>query len=267
MKTIDFETNKSSHIYENNTVVVNEFLVTALTVAAVGYLATHVVLNGYSSLATKMDEIRELREKNRKRREERRREKEERRKEKEERRKEKEEEREEKRAKRQEKLEKFISKIQGKNSKSLVVYEKSIDKMPEGKEKEDAKAKLENLVKISNGTASKEEIESAQKDAQRQLSAEEKKSLEKAKTAINNVSDEEAAEFQKTHKMTVDDTINNSSNEKPKEEPKEEIKDMEVEDPETGKKVMRKVHIGPQGGKYYWPNGAPHDAEHKVYVQ
>ena len=72
--------------------------------------------------------------------------------------------------------------------------------------------------------------------------------------------------------MTVDNTISAVENtvkriEPPKQtEPKEQIVDMEVEDPKTGEKTKQKVHIGPQGGKYYWPQGSPHDADHKIYV-
>lgn len=61
----------------------------------------------------------------------------------------------------------------------------------------------------------------------------------------------------------------------PKKEPKGEdgepagttAKEEEVVDKETGKKVKRKVYTGPQGGRYYYPDGKPHTAEHKVYVE
>ena len=62
-------------------------------------------------------------------------------------------------------------------------------------------------------------------------------------------------------------TDTNDEPDEPKKEPEEKIVDMEVEDPETGKKTKQKVHIGPQGGKYYWPQGSPHDSDHKVYVK
>ena len=46
----------------------------------------------------------------------------------------------------------------------------------------------------------------------------------------------------------------------------ERIEDQEVTDKNTGKKIKVKMHVGPRGGKYYWPDGVPHDDEHKVYV-
>lgn len=36
---------------------------------------------------------------------------------------------------------------------------------------------------------------------------------------------------------------------------------------EDGKKIKVTTHTGPRGGKFYWPDGAPKDAEHKVYVK
>ena len=46
----------------------------------------------------------------------------------------------------------------------------------------------------------------------------------------------------------------------------ERIEDQEVTDKNTGKKIKVKMHVGPRGGKYYWPDGVPHDDEHKVYA-
>lgn len=45
------------------------------------------------------------------------------------------------------------------------------------------------------------------------------------------------------------------------------LKKEEVVDKETGKKIKVVTHTGPRGGRFYWPDGAPKDADHKVYVQ
>lgn len=39
-------------------------------------------------------------------------------------------------------------------------------------------------------------------------------------------------------------------------------KEIEID----GKKVKKKIFKGPRGGEYYFPDGAPKDAKHKVYV-
>jgi predicted HTH transcriptional regulator len=36
---------------------------------------------------------------------------------------------------------------------------------------------------------------------------------------------------------------------------------------EDGKKIKVTTHTGPRGGKFYWPDGAPKDNDHKVYVK
>lgn len=45
--------------------------------------------------------------------------------------------------------------------------------------------------------------------------------------------------------------------------------EIEIEDPKTGekKKVKKKVYTGPQGGRYYFPDGKPKTPENKVYVK
>ena len=48
---------------------------------------------------------------------------------------------------------------------------------------------------------------------------------------------------------------------------KYEVKDEEVTDPKTGKKIKVTTYTGPRGGKFYYPEGSPHDAKHKVYVE
>ena len=45
------------------------------------------------------------------------------------------------------------------------------------------------------------------------------------------------------------------------------VKDEEVTDPETGKKIKVKTFTGPRGGKFYYPDGKPKKPENKVYVK
>lgn len=63
------------------------------------------------------------------------------------------------------------------------------------------------------------------------------------------------------------DTSSKEDKDEAKKEEKETVQDEEITDPETGKKIKVKMHRGPQGGKYYWPEGSPHDPQHKVYVE
>ena len=58
----------------------------------------------------------------------------------------------------------------------------------------------------------------------------------------------------------------------PKSDPKDPdagatVSDEDVMDKETGKMVKRKVYTGPQGGRYWYADGAPHDDKHKNYIQ
>ena len=43
------------------------------------------------------------------------------------------------------------------------------------------------------------------------------------------------------------------------------LKQEEITD-KDGKKKKVTTHTGPRGGKFYWPDGSPKDAEHKVYI-
>jgi len=43
------------------------------------------------------------------------------------------------------------------------------------------------------------------------------------------------------------------------------LKQEEITD-KDGKKKKVTTHTGPRGGKFYWPDGAPKDAKHKVYI-
>jgi hypothetical protein len=47
---------------------------------------------------------------------------------------------------------------------------------------------------------------------------------------------------------------------------KYKVKEEEVTDPETGKKIKVTTYTGPRGGKFYYPDGKPKTPENKVYV-
>lgn len=48
----------------------------------------------------------------------------------------------------------------------------------------------------------------------------------------------------------------------------EKLEKAEVKDPDDKSKTINVVmHTGPNGGRFYYPKGSPHDSEHKVYVK
>ena len=160
-----------------------------------------------------------------------------------------------------------------KATKQMIALEKAIDKMPDGKDKEKYEEQLKGFSRIMNGTGTKDDYNMIEKESKRELTKDEKDAETSANYMTSRISDDDTDRYMERHKYSLDN-ISKSAQErgilklddKSEETPKETIKDMEVEDPDTGKKVMRKVHIGPLGGKYYWPDKAPHDADHKVYV-
>lgn len=276
MRSIDFETGQISES-QDNIVIVNEFLMTALAVGVISYYALSAGLTAYSNIKNKILEIHKINDERRKIREERLKSREERRKEREAHKEKIEKEREEKRRKREAELNERESSInndihdeQVKSYRAQIAAERSVQQL--NKDNDQKQAILDRLKltkKINSGEATQEEISTADQQVKSwKPSPEEKKILSKTNEQIEkNISNETVEkhlEKENITPQTVTKNIqkNNSSN----QANQEVIKDMEVEDPETGKKVMRKVHIGPQGGKYYWPDGSPHDDKHKVYV-
>jgi hypothetical protein len=65
---------------------------------------------------------------------------------------------------------------------------------------------------------------------------------------------------------TKDDTTKDDTGEE-KDEEGNIVKDEEITDPETGKKIKVKTHTGPRGGKFYYPDGKPKTPENKVYLE
>ena len=111
----------------------------------------------------------------------------------------------------------------------------------EHKEKSDALEKeYDEKIKNAKDKEEKDKLEDEWMEKQAKLDAKKNK-------AVDEIEDEGKSEDEKKSKY------------KEKEE--------EVTDPETGKKIKVTTYTGPRGGKFYWPDGSPHDAKHKVYVE
>ena len=276
MKSIDFETGQISES-QNNVVIINEFLMTALAVGVISYYALSAGLTAYSNIKNKILEIRKINDERRKIREERLKAREERKKEREAYKEKREKERDKKRKEREAELNERESRInndihdeQVKAYKAQIAAERSVQQLNnDNNQKQAVLDRLKLVKKINRGEASQEEISTADQHVKSwKPSPEEKKLLSKTNEQIEkNISDETVEKHLEKENITPQTVTQNIQKNNSNDQASQEvIKDMEVEDPETGKKVMRKVHIGPQGGKYYWPDGVPHDAEHKVYV-
>jgi hypothetical protein len=84
---------------------------------------------------------------------------------------------------------------------------------------------------------------------------------EKGKTIMKNV------DF-KNDKIAADKALKNKSEKsKGEKEGNYIVKQEEVKDPKTGKKIKVKTYTGPRGGKFYYPDGKPKKPENKVYVE
>ena len=63
----------------------------------------------------------------------------------------------------------------------------------------------------------------------------------------------------------LDDVKDLISDKTEKDEDGNVLKQEEITD-KDGKKKKVTTHTGPRGGKFYWPDGVPKDAKHKVYI-
>ena len=110
-------------------------------------------------------------------------------------------------------------------------------------------------------SVSEDDFEKALENANKDLTPEEVQKMmdeqkERAKTANAKIKSEKDDDEPK--------------DDEPKDEKDEDgniVKDEEVTDPKTGKKMKVKTHTGPRGGKFYYPDGKPKTPENKVYVQ
>lgn len=258
----------------NESYQVNEFLVTALACVVLGNFISTGIMNVMNNNVKAMEEFKKNfgnlfgADDRRKRKEEKERTKAEKEKQKQIAKAEKEKQKLE--AKQKKETEKAMKRI----TKQTMAMEKEYEKLPEGKDKEELGKALERFNRAMRGEGTKEDMEAIEKESKRELTKDEQNIRVGLLMKTNKISDEDAEAEMKKRNYTPDN-LNKTAKTAGliKEEPEEEtndqgemVKDMEVEDPETGKKVTRKVHIGPRGGKYYWPDGKPHDEKHKVYV-
>ena len=263
MKTIDFETGAITESNQNTTQV-NEFLMTALVVGVFSYMALHAALDGYTKIRTQLRELQKLREERKVERQKRRAERKAQNRE--------DEEAEVLHKQKMQKLKAGIQSEQVNSQKYAMAANGAHTQLKDDKENKTLRDRLNLIGKINAGKATPEEIQAGQKEVNNWAPTPEEKKIQKqVQTKVTTeITDEEAKTSLKKAGITPESVETNIKKNNPitpqSQGSKEEIKDMEVEDPETGKKVVRKVHIGPHGGKYYWPDGSPHDAEHKVYV-
>ena len=62
----------------------------------------------------------------------------------------------------------------------------------------------------------------------------------------------------------IDDSDEHDTENDATKKGKYEVKEEEVTDPETGKKIKVKTYKGPRGGKFYYPDSKPKTPENKV---
>ena len=132
-------------------------------------------------------------------------------------------------------------------------------------EKEEPKKETENKLK---------EAESKWKEKEADFEKEWEKKLDDAETEEDKekIMDEydKAKKRLKVEKHkdldSIDDADEHDTENDETKQGKYKVKEEEVKDPKTGKKIKVKTYTGPRGGKFYYPDGAPKDAKHKVYV-
>ncbi len=287
MRTINFNTNPT--ILVENKQQINEFIGTMLVGGVVCWLLSNTVTMMMTKQVANLVELKKAmndlgigksKEEKEKERAEKERKKEE-----------KERKKEEKRLRKQaEKEKKKADANLIKATKQMLALEETIDKMPDGKHKDDLGERLAAFNRIIRGEATKDDMDNVEKESKRELSKKEQLQISACSKEISEIPDSKAENMIKDKKYSIEnisksaatagmikepiesiddltkDSSDNENNNGEENKNDEVIKDMEVEDPDTGKKVMRKVHIGPKGGRYYWPDKSPHDAEHKVYI-
>jgi chromosome segregation ATPase len=128
----------------------------------------------------------------------------------------------------------------------------------------------------------KEEIDAELEAIDKEYKQKDKALDDEYKEKIDNETDEtkkqqlqdELAKKKKSLKAEMnkkkDDVDDNDTHDTQNDETKKgkyTVAEEEIEDPKTGKKIKVKTYTGPRGGKFYYPEGAPHTPEHKVYLE
>lgn len=126
-------------------------------------------------------------------------------------------------------------------------------------------ARMKDIVGEDNWEEFKKDLEEKQKSVSED---DFKEALEKANKDLTPEEVQKMIDAQKERAKTANAKIKNEKDEEPeKDEAGNILKDEEVTDPKTGKKIKVKTHTGPRGGKFYYPDGKPKTPEHKVYIR
>lgn len=148
------------------------------------------------------------------------------------------------------------------------------DKNEFEKQSEKAKEDFEKQVEAANGKK-KEKIENEYKEQSSKLEKEyqekidKEKDPDKKKKLEDEWADEEMKLSAKKNK-DIDSIVDKNEHDTEKDETKQgkyKVKEEEVKDPKTGKKIKVKTYTGPRGGKFYYPDGKSKTPENKVYVE
>ena len=177
--------------------------------------------------------------------------------------------------------------------------EKTVEDNKDSKEFKDAleKAKKDISEKYIETylTEAKEQAKKTLAEIAKQKEEQEKidKEVKELEEKLKNADDDKKGEIEKQLKAKKEEQTNVQTTSivgtaltavgiKPKQEQEKEqekesdeetdeegniVKDEEITDPETGKKIKVKTHTGPRGGKFYYPDGKPKTPENKVYVE
>lgn len=166
----------------------------------------------------------------------------------------------------------------------------------EKKEIDEYKQKLDDLEKQMKGEKDKDKLEEL-KSQQAQLQQNAPTSMVSAATGVTSTGEpatptgepepnkggekepkkkseeeikDEQDKIKKEYSEKSDAVDDNDEHDTEKDETKKgkyKVKDEEIEDPKTGKKIKVKTYTGPRGGKFYYPEGSPKTPENKVYVE
>ena len=135
---------------------------------------------------------------------------------------------------------------------------------------EQREARMKDIVGEDKWEEFKKDLEQKQKSVSED---DFKEALEKANKDLTPEEAQKMIDDQKKRAKSVNAKIKDETDDEPKKDDDEKdedgniVKDEEVTDPKTGKKIKVKTHTGPRGGKFYYPDGKPKTPEHKVYVQ
>lgn len=142
--------------------------------------------------------------------------------------------------------------------------------------------KTEKDTDVDNETEKETKSEKSADDIENEYKEKSKKLEDEYQEKIDNETDKdkkkeledewekEEAKLSAQKNKQLDAIDDNDEHDTEKDETKKgkyKVKDEEVTDPDTGKKIKVKTYTGPRGGKFYYPDGKPKTPDHKVYVE